>query len=122
MEKVSLDSAFASFDEQWSPRVLAEANDQHVKAARLEGEFVWHAHDDADELFYVLDGSLTIELRDEDAIELDAGELVVVPAGVEHKPVAADGEAKVLLVEPAGTLNTGDADDSERTVEEPERL
>lgn len=122
MEKVSVDQAFEAFSEQWSPRVLAEANDQHVKAARLEGAFVWHAHEDADELFYVLDGSLHIELRDDDPIELAAGELVVVPAGVEHRPVARDGEAKVLLVEPAGTLNTGDANDDERTVEEPERL
>ena len=124
MEARSLAEAFASFEEPWEPRVLAELNDQHVKVARLDGEFVWHAHEDADELFYVVDGDLTIEYRDddrEDAVHLGPGDLTVAPAGVEHRPVAHE-ETKVVLFEPAGTKNTGDAADSERTVEELERL
>ncbi|WP_188869871.1 cupin domain-containing protein [Halarchaeum rubridurum] len=124
MESTSLADAFDSFDETWSPRIVAALNDQHVKVARLDGAFVWHSHADADELFYVVEGALTVEYREDgdvDAVELAAGDLTVVPAGVEHRPVA-DGEAKVLLFEPAGTLNTGDANDDERTVSVPERL
>lgn len=124
MESHSLADAFDSFEETWSPRILAELNGQHVKVARLEGAFVWHSHADADELFYVVEGDLRVEYREdgaEDAVSLSAGELTVAPAGVEHRPVA-DGEAKVLLFEPAGTLNTGDAEGDERTVEDPERL
>jgi mannose-6-phosphate isomerase-like protein (cupin superfamily) len=124
MEARSLDDAFESFEETWEPRLLAELNDQHVKVARLDGEFVWHAHEDADELFYVVDGDLTIEYRedgDEDAVRLGPGDLTVAPAGVEHRPVAHE-ESKVVLFEPAGTTNTGDAADSDRTVEEVERL
>jgi mannose-6-phosphate isomerase-like protein (cupin superfamily) len=124
MESRSLDDAFESFEETWEPRLLAELNDQHVKVARLDGEFVWHAHEDADELFYVVDGDLTIEYRedgDEDAVRLGPGNLTVAPAGVEHRPVAHE-ESKVVLFEPAGTTNTGDAADSDRTVEEVERL
>ncbi|GGL25311.1 hypothetical protein GCM10009037_06110 [Halarchaeum grantii] len=125
MESKSVAEAFASFDETWSPRVLAELNGQHVKVARLEGTFVWHSHADADELFYLLEGDLTVEYRrddgETDAVHLDVGDLTVAPAGVEHRPVA-DGEAKVLLFEPAGTRNTGDAADDERTVTDLERL
>lgn len=120
MEKVSLDAAFESFDEQWAPRMAAELNGQAVKLATVEGEFVWHSHEGADELFLVRSGELRIEFRERDAVTLSAGELVVVPRGVEHRPVA-DAEAEVLLFEPAGTTNTGDVD-SERTREEPERL
>ena len=121
MDPVSLSAAFETFEESWSPRVVAEANDQHVKIARLDGEFVWHAHPDADELFYVLDGHLEIEFRDDPTATLARGDLLVVPAGVEHRPVAPE-ETKVLLFEPAGTRNTGDAEDSERTVDDPEAL
>ena len=112
--KVSLAEAFAQFDEQWSPKLVGELNGQHVKLAKLEGEFVRHRHDDADELFLVLDGHLDIEL-DEETVALDPGEFVVVPRGVEHRPVA-DGETEVLLFEPAGTENTGNVD-SERTAD-----
>ena len=115
MEMVNLDAAFDSFEERWSPRVAAELNGQAVKLAKLEGEFVWHSHADADELFLVRSGELTLELRDRPDVHLGSGELVVVPAGVEHRPVA-DGVAEVLLFEPAGTRNTGDVED-ERTVE-----
>jgi mannose-6-phosphate isomerase-like protein (cupin superfamily) len=115
MEKVNLDAAFDSFDERWSPRVAAELNGQVVKLAKVEGEFVWHSHADADELFLVRSGELTIELRTEPNVHLGPGELVVVPAGVEHRPVA-DGVAEILLFEPAETRNTGDVED-ERTTE-----
>ncbi|WP_224269658.1 cupin domain-containing protein [Haloprofundus salinisoli] len=108
--KVSLAEAFDSFDEQWSPRVAAELNGQAVKLAKVEGEFVWHSHDDADELFFVSSGELRIEFRDAEAVTLQSGELLVVPAGVEHRPVA-DAEAEILLFEPAATRNTGDVDD-----------
>ncbi|QLG63937.1 cupin domain-containing protein [Halorarum salinum] len=115
MEKVSPDEAFASIDEQWSPHIAAELNGQAVKLATVEGEFVWHHHDDADELFMVLDGALTIELRDEPDVELEPGEFVVVPSGVEHRPVA-DEATRIMLFEPAGTTNTGNVT-SDRTVE-----
>ncbi|MFB6072946.1 MAG: cupin domain-containing protein [Halobacterium sp.] len=124
MEARSLPAAFDAFEETWEPRVLAELNGQHVKVARLDGEFVWHAHEDADELFYVVDGDLTVEYRedgDEESVRLGPGDLTVAPAGVEHRPVAHE-ESKVVLFEPAGTTNTGDAEDAERTVEDLERL
>ncbi|MFB6194232.1 MAG: cupin domain-containing protein [Halobaculum sp.] len=113
---VDVGSAFDAFDEQWSPRVAARLNGQAVKFARLEGEFVWHAHPEADELFWVIEGGpLRIAFRDREPAVLDAGQLLVVPAGVEHKPVA-ESAAKVALFEPAGTENTGDAE-SDRTRE-----
>ena len=120
MEKVNLDEAFGSFDEQWSPRLAAEPNGQAVKLAKVEGAFTWHHHA-ADELFFVVDGVLEIELRDEESVVLQEGEFVVVPRGVEHRPVASEGETRILLFEPAGTRNTGDVE-NERTVEEIERL
>ena len=107
MEVVNLEDKFGRIGERWSPKIIAALNDYHVKAVKLEGEFVWHKHDDTDELFLVTKGSLTIRFRDR-AITLGPGELVVVPKGVEHLPVA-DQECEVLLIEPAGTLNTGDA-------------
>lgn len=120
MEKVSLADGFASFDEQWSPRLAGELNGQAVKLAKVEGEFIWHTHEDADELFLVRSGSLTIELRGEPDIDLQEGEFVIVPAGVEHRPVA-DSEAEILLFEPQETLNTGNVE-SEETQTEVERL
>lgn len=95
------------FDEPWRPKIVGELNGQHVKLVKLAGEFVWHQHADEDELFLVLKGALTIHLRDR-AIDLAEGEFFIVPRGVEHKPVA-DGECHVLLLEPASTVNTGDA-------------
>ncbi|AHG04510.1 mannose-6-phosphate isomerase [Halobacterium sp. DL1] len=124
MDARSLTDAFDSVEETWEPRLLAELNGQHVKVARLDGEFVWHAHEDADELFYVIDGDLTIEYREdgrEDAVHLGPGDLTVAPAGVEHRPVAHE-ETQVVLFEPAGTTNTGTAEDSDRTVEDVERV
>lgn len=114
MDVIDVETAFESFEESWAPRVAARLNGQAVKLARLDGEFVWHSHPEADELFWVIEGGpLRIELREEEPIELAAGQLAVVPAGVEHKPVAPT-ETKVALFEPAGTENTGDAD-SDRT-------
>jgi mannose-6-phosphate isomerase-like protein (cupin superfamily) len=114
-EKVTLDEKFAAFDEQWSPKIVAALNDYHLKIVKLEGEFVWHTHPDTDELFLVLDGHLDIQLRD-GVVGLDAGELYVVPKGVEHCPLAT-AEARVMLIEPAGTPNTGDADAPEAVPE-----
>ena len=114
MEKVNLDTAFDSIDERWSPRIAAELNGQAVKLAKVEGEFVRHSHTDADELFLVRSGELTIELRGEPDVDLGPGELVVVPAGVEHRPVA-DDEAEILLFEPTETRNTGDVEDERTT-------
>jgi mannose-6-phosphate isomerase-like protein (cupin superfamily) len=119
LAKIDLAEKLACFDERWSPRIVAELNGQQVKLAKLEGSFVWHSHVDADELFLVLQGTLTIELRD-GRVELGAGQMVVVPRGVEHLPVA-DGEVHVLLFEPAGTLNTGSVR-NQRTVDNPERI
>lgn len=124
MDSKSLGDAFDAVEDTWTPHLLAELNDQHVKVARLDGEFVWHAHEDADELFYVVDGDLTVEYREdgeERSVRLGPGDLTVAPAGVEHRPVAHE-ETEVVLFEPAGTTNTGDAADSDRTVEELDRV
>ncbi|MEX1103448.1 MAG: cupin domain-containing protein [Dehalococcoidia bacterium] len=119
MDKVNLAEKLSRFTEHWSPRVVAELNGQQVKLVKLEGEFVWHHHEEADELFLVLEGRLVIQLRDRD-VTLTPGELFVVPRGVEHRPVAY-AEVHLLLFEPAGTLNTGNVT-SEYTVPEPERI
>ena len=112
MEKVSLADGFDSIEEPWSPRLAAELNGQALKLARLDGEFVWHSHPNADELFWVIEGGpLDIEFRDDPTETLSVGELLVVPAGVEHRPVAHE-ETKVALFEPSGTENTGDAGDT----------
>jgi mannose-6-phosphate isomerase-like protein (cupin superfamily) len=119
LDKVNLQEKLARFSEAWSPRIVAELNGQHVKLVKLRGEFVWHHHADEDELFLVLAGKLTLQFRDR-TVELLPGELLVVPRGVEHRPVAEE-EVHVLLFEPASTLNTGNVS-SERTVAAPERL
>lgn len=95
------------FSEHWSPRVIAEMNDYQFKLAKLQGDFVWHKHDDTDEVFVVIHGTLRIDFRDGEAV-LGPGEMIVVPRGVEHRP-RADAECQVLLVEPRGVVNTGDA-------------
>lgn len=111
-EKIVLSEKLAQIQDCWNPRILAQVNDTHVKLARLEGEFVWHAHEHEDELFLVLEGRLTMHLRTGD-VELGPGELIVVPHGVEHCPASTEGCA-VMLVEPMSTLNTGDAQDPRR--------
>jgi mannose-6-phosphate isomerase-like protein (cupin superfamily) len=120
MEKVSLADAFASFDDHWEPRLAADLNGQAVKLAKVEGEFVWHHHEDADELFYVHSGHLRIELREADDVELAEGEMVVIPRGVEHRPVA-DEESEILLFEPRETRKTGNVE-STKTQEELHRI
>ena len=99
---------FGKFNEQWSPRVIAEMNDYQFKLAKVQGEFVWHHHPDTDEVFIIIEGTLDIEFRD-GKVRLEAGEMFVVPKGVEHKPIA-EHECKIMLVEPKGIINTGDAD------------
>ena len=104
--RVNFEEKLALFSKRWAPKVIAEFNDYQFKLAKLEGEFGWHEHRETDEAFVVLAGALRIELRD-GAVELKAGELFVVPKGVEHRPVA-DGECHVLLVEPRGVVSTGE--------------
>lgn len=120
IRKVNLAQALGSFSDHWSPKIAGELNGQHVKLAKLKGEFVWHHHDHEDELFLVLDGRLRIELRDLPAVELTRGEFVIIPRGVEHRPVAEE-EVALLLFEPVGTLNTGNVE-STLTVRELARL
>jgi mannose-6-phosphate isomerase-like protein (cupin superfamily) len=118
MNKVNLADKLASFDETWVPKIVGELNGQFVKVVKFEGEYVWHHHEHEDELFLVLSGHVSIELRDS-TVELDEGELFVVPRGVEHRPVARQ-LAHVLLFEPATTRNTGNVDHG-YTIE-PDRL
>lgn len=119
IEKVSIADKLRRFSDYWSPKVVGELNDSYVKLVKLDGEFVWHHHEAEDELFLVVKGRLLIKLRDRN-IELEEGEFVIIPRGVEHLPVATE-EAHVLLLEPKTTLNTGNVT-SERTVAELERV
>lgn len=119
MEKVNLAEKFGQFQDHWSPRIVGDLNGQQVKLVKFQGEFVWHHHENEDELFLVVRGGFRMEFRDR-VIELQAGEFLIVPRGVEHRPVAAE-EVDVLLFEPAGTVNTGNAG-GERTVEQPQRI
>lgn len=119
MEKVDLAQKFSLFTEHWSPRVVGELNDSYIKLAKLKGEFVRHRHDDEDEMFLVVKGRLVIRFRDGD-VELGPGELIVIPRGVEHMPVAEE-ETQVMLIEPKTTLNTGNVT-NERTVAELKRI
>jgi mannose-6-phosphate isomerase-like protein (cupin superfamily) len=119
IEKVSLAEKLGRFTDYWNPRIVAELNGQHVKLAKLKGAFMWHHHEAEDELFLVLHGRLRMQLRDGEVV-LGPGEAIVIPRGVEHRPVA-DDEVHVLLFEPASTLNTGNLR-NERTRERLERL
>ncbi len=120
LEKVNLNEKFGLFTEQWSPKIVGELNGQEVRLAKIGGEFVWHAHEDADELFLVVKGVLRMGLRGGDKL-VSEGEFLIVPRGTEHKPVAETEEVWMLMFEPAGTPNTGTAG-GERTVAELERL
>jgi mannose-6-phosphate isomerase-like protein (cupin superfamily) len=115
-DKVNLTAALASFDEPFSPRTVGTMNDYKLQVAKTKGEFVWHTHPDTDDFFLVVSGELTIQLRDRDVV-LGPGEMYVVPRGVEHCPRSDDGAA-ILLIEPIGTVNTGDAPVGELTAEE----
>ncbi len=108
MQKINLKDKLAKIDELWVPRIVGELNGQYVKVVKFQGEYVWHAHENEDELFLVLDGEMELCLRDR-TVTLKQGEFYIVPRGVEHKPVA-DKECSVLLFEPASTRNTGDVD------------
>jgi len=119
VDKVNLAQKLALFSEHWSPKVVGDLNGQQVKLVKLQGPFVWHHHDTEDELFLVLHGRLRMELRDR-AVDVEPGEFIIIPRGVEHRPVA-DAEVHVLLFEPASTLNTGNVRE-ERTAEQLQRL
>ena len=106
MNKINLLSKFKQFNDTWSPKVIAEMNEYQFKLAKIENEFIWHTHEETDEVFIVLEGKMGIEFEDE-TVELDAGEMIVVPKGKKHKPFA-EKEAKIMLVEPRGVVNTGD--------------
>jgi mannose-6-phosphate isomerase-like protein (cupin superfamily) len=115
MEKINLTQKFNLFNETWSPRIAGELNDAYVKLAKLKGEFVWHHHEAEDELFWVVKGRLLIKFRDRD-VWLEEGELLIIPKGVEHLPVAKE-EVHVVLIEPKTTINTGNVQ-NERTAGE----
>jgi len=106
-EALNFKEKFRLFDEHWSPRVIAEMNDYQFKLVKIQGDFIWHHHDDTDETFIVLDGNLRIDFRD-GVVNLCPGEMFVIPKGVDHKPYA-EAEVQVLLIEPRGVLNTGDS-------------
>ncbi|MDH5606658.1 MAG: cupin domain-containing protein [Anaerolineae bacterium] len=114
LDKINIVEKMGLIEEQWSPKIIAQMNDYHVKLAKIQGEFVWHSHAETDEIFYVVVGEMGIAFRDRDVI-LATGDMIVVPKGVEHKPFARQ-ECQIMLVEPAGTINTGDAG-GERTIE-----
>ena len=108
MNKVNLSEKFALFSEHWTPKIISELNDYQIKIVKLKGDFVWHDHGDTDELFLVVEGEMEIEFEDH-TMSLKAGEMCVVPKGVRHKP-KAENECKVMLIEPRGVVNTGEAE------------
>ncbi|HJW93581.1 MAG TPA: cupin domain-containing protein [Thermoanaerobaculia bacterium] len=112
-EAISLEQKFSLFSERFQPKVVARMNDYEFKIARAEGDFIWHSHPDTDETFLIIDGEMRIDFRD-GSVSLKAGEMFVVPRGVEHKPFAAS-ECRIMLIEPVGTVNTGDQPRGERT-------
>ena len=119
MQTISLSQKFSLFFDHWSPKIIGELNGQQIKLVKLQGEFIWHQHEREDELFFVVKGQLKMEFRDRTEI-INENELIIVPHGVEHKPVAEE-EVWIMLFEPATTLNTGD-EENERTKKELERL
>ncbi len=118
--KVNLADAFSTISEAWSPRIAGDINDMQVKIAKFEGQFDWHHHEVEDELFLVIKGKLRMGLRDGD-VDLEEGEMIIVPHGVEHRPESLSDECHVLMLEPATTLNTG-TEQSARTISDPARL
>lgn len=105
-ESINFQEKFNLFNEKWTPKIIAQMNDYHFKLARIEGEFTWHDHKETDEVFIVLEGSMRIDMKD-DSVSINEGEMYVVPKGIEHKPFA-ENPCKILIIEPAGTINTGD--------------
>ena len=108
MKKINLEEKFTLFNDHWTPKIISELNDYQIKIVKVEGDFVWHDHSETDEFFLVIEGTLFIEFEDE-TMELNAGELYVVPKGVQHRPYALE-ECKVMLIEPRGVVNTGEAE------------
>lgn len=119
MQKVNLKDKLALFSDHWSPKIIGDLNESYIKLAKLKGEFVWHKHDNEDELFFVVKGNLLIKLRDQD-IKLKEGEFVIIPKGVEHLPIAEE-EVHVMLIEPKTTVKTGDTE-GDLTVEDLDRI
>lgn len=107
MKKVNVADKLSLFSDHWNPRIVGQLNGQHIKVAKIKGEFVWHKHDDEDEMFFVIEGKFSMEFRDK-TIQLNKGEFLIVPKGTEHKPVAYE-EASIMLFEPETTLNTGNS-------------
>jgi mannose-6-phosphate isomerase-like protein (cupin superfamily) len=120
MEKISLEEKFALISEHWRPKTVGELNDQEIKLVKIKGEFPWHHHENEDEMFLAVKGSFRLEFRDR-TVELSPGEFVIVPRGVEHRPVA-DAEAEVLLFEPKNVLNTGNVRDEKFTAPVGDRI
>ena len=114
-EKINLLEKFEHVTDYWSPKIIEQMNDYHFKLAKFKGEFTWHDHKETDEVFFVVEGEMSIEFRDR-TVTLKAGELIVVPKGVEHKPVSEE-ECKVMLIEPAGTVNTGEVENDQTVAE-----
>lgn len=110
ISKVNTKDKLSRFSDYWNPRIVGELNGQHIKLVKARGEFIWHKHDQEDEMFYVLEGNLKIEFRDYTSI-LKPNEFIIIPKGVEHRPVAEE-EVSIMLFEPAGTLNTGDIENA----------
>lgn len=106
VDKVNIKNKLSKFSDYWNPRIVGELNGQHVKLVKAQGEFVWHKHDEEDEMFYLLEGTLKIEFRDRTVV-LEPNEFIIIPKGIEHRPLA-EKEVSVMLFEPAGTINTGD--------------
>jgi mannose-6-phosphate isomerase-like protein (cupin superfamily) len=119
MDKVNIEEKLSQFSDYYNPRIIGELNGQHVKATKLKGEFIWHHHENEDEMFLIIKGILKMEFRDR-TVELKPGEFIIVPRGVEHKPVAEE-EVHLLLFEPASTINTGNLE-NERTRKELEKI
>ncbi len=116
MQKISLQQKFDSFSDHWAPKIVARYNDHEVRLAKLEGEYIWHQHDDTDELFLCIEGVLDLELRDR-TVTLHPGELFVVPRATEHRPIARTPEVKVLTLDPAGMPNSGDEATATQAIE-----
>lgn len=116
MDKLNLAQAFDRVDGHYKPKIAAELNGQHVKLARIYGDFIWHSHEDCEEFFYVVKGGFRMEFRDKN-VDLSEGDMIVVPRGVEHRPVA-DEECWIMLFEPAGTVNTGEEGHAETVIPE----
>ncbi len=119
MSKIDIAAKLRSFTEHWQPKVIGHVNDTEIKLAKLEGAFIWHHHEAQDEMFLVVKGRLLMQFRDREEW-VEEGEMIIVPRGVEHRPIARE-EVHIMLVEPTGTLNTGNVRD-ERTVDEPEHI